>query len=255
MPTIRELRAICQQPVLNSSGENWYGKLVSRKVSIYFTWLFVKLGLTPNQVTVVHILCGVAGAVLLTSQDTVAIVLGALLLQLWLIFDCTDGEVARYTKRFSERGIYLDYVGHYLFNAVVFFPVIVAVYRHTGRADVIALVSGLLVISAIFKRLLPDIVDIIRAKRRLETQNQRYNFSQTGPDQNPAGEVPVRRPISERAILFVYNSVTIMLVISLVKLLAIAHLDLSAVCFWAYALTLPLVVAAAFYSLLKKNFS
>jgi phosphatidylglycerophosphate synthase len=39
---------------------------------------------------------------------------GALLIQAYLLFDCADGELARWSKRTSPAGIYLDGVGHYL---------------------------------------------------------------------------------------------------------------------------------------------
>jgi phosphatidylglycerophosphate synthase len=41
-------------------------------------------------------------------------VIGALLVQLYLIFDCSDGELARWSNRKSVAGVYLDGVGHYL---------------------------------------------------------------------------------------------------------------------------------------------
>jgi phosphatidylglycerophosphate synthase len=36
------------------------------------------------------------------------------LVQLYLIFDCSDGELARWSNRKSAAGVYLDGVGHYL---------------------------------------------------------------------------------------------------------------------------------------------
>ena len=43
----------------------------------------------------------------------------ALLIQLYLLFDCSDGELARYTGRFSATGVYLDRMGHYIAEALL----------------------------------------------------------------------------------------------------------------------------------------
>ena len=42
-----------------------------------------------------------------------------LLIQLYLLFDCSDGELARYTGRFSAAGVYLDRMGHYIAEALL----------------------------------------------------------------------------------------------------------------------------------------
>jgi hypothetical protein len=42
-----------------------------------------------------------------------------LLIQLYLLFDCADGELARYTGRFSAAGVYLDRMGHYIAEALL----------------------------------------------------------------------------------------------------------------------------------------
>ena len=41
-------------------------------------------------------------------------VVAVVLVQFALLFDCSDGELARLTKRTSASGIYLDRIGHYL---------------------------------------------------------------------------------------------------------------------------------------------
>ncbi len=41
------------------------------------------------------------------------------LIQLYLLFDCSDGELARYTKRFSATGVFLDRMGHYIGEALL----------------------------------------------------------------------------------------------------------------------------------------
>lgn len=249
MPTIRELRDICQVPVLNSPGENWYGKRVSRKVSIYFTWIFLKLGLTPNQVTLLHILSGVSGALLLLRDDIISIVAAVVLLQLWLIFDCSDGEVARYTKKYSDKGIYLDYLGHYLFNPFIFLPMAVIFYREYTFSWAM-LLGALLLLASIFKRLVSDLEVIITARRQLEVNNQRYNFTAGQSHEGTVAAKPVA-PI-RRAVLFIYNTVTVMLLVSFVAILQIWNVQLFPWLFYFYSITLPPVVIMATITIYRK---
>jgi phosphatidylglycerophosphate synthase len=46
-------------------------------------------------------------------------VVAAILIQAYLLFDCSDGELARWSGRTSATGIYLDRVGHYLGEAAL----------------------------------------------------------------------------------------------------------------------------------------
>lgn len=115
-PTVAEVKAGGQPPgVLDRTNEeHWAGRAYGRHVSPYFTWAFVRLGVTPNQVTVVMVVCGVLAGVVLAFGGLWSAVLAAVLIQLYLILDCSDGEVARYTGRTSIAGVYLDRIGHYL---------------------------------------------------------------------------------------------------------------------------------------------
>jgi phosphatidylglycerophosphate synthase len=49
----------------------------------------------------------------------VSAVAGAVLIQAYLLLDCSDGELARWTRRTSASGVYLDGVGHYLGEAAL----------------------------------------------------------------------------------------------------------------------------------------
>jgi hypothetical protein len=81
---------------------------VSRPLARRLTPAALRLGLTPNAVTVASLLVGLGAAALLALGDRWALVAGAVLLQLSLVVDCVDGDVARYTRRFSATGAWLD---------------------------------------------------------------------------------------------------------------------------------------------------
>lgn len=115
-PSLAELREKGQpQAVLDRlNDEHWLGRLYGRKLSPYATWVFARLGWSPNAVTAAFITCGVAAGLVIAFGGLVTAVIGAVLIQLYLIFDCSDGELARWSNRKSASGIYLDLVGHYL---------------------------------------------------------------------------------------------------------------------------------------------
>lgn len=120
-PSIAEIRSGGQPPGLKNrrNEEHWAGRLYMRRLSPYFTWLFVKIGFSPNQLTYMMIVCGVLGgaAVAVHADGTSGLVwavVGAVLIQAYLLLDCSDGEVARFRKRTSVTGVYLDRIGHYM---------------------------------------------------------------------------------------------------------------------------------------------
>lgn len=81
-------------------------------ISPFLTKLSLALGLIPNVVTVCMIASGIAGAALFALPFLWAKILGAVMIHLWYILDCSDGEVARITKRFSKFGTEIDYTAH-----------------------------------------------------------------------------------------------------------------------------------------------
>jgi phosphatidylglycerophosphate synthase len=115
-PSLAELRAAGQpQAVIDRlNDEHWAGRLYMRKLSPAATWVFARLGWSPNAVTAAFIVCGIAAGVVIAFGGLASAIGGAVLIQAYLLFDCSDGELARWSKRTSATGVYLDGVGHYL---------------------------------------------------------------------------------------------------------------------------------------------
>jgi len=92
----------------NRVDDGFYSTFVVRKLSKPLSSVAIKLRMSPNLVTVISFIVGVAAALSFAQGARWALVLGAFLLQLSLILDCVDGEVARATHRFSVIGAWLD---------------------------------------------------------------------------------------------------------------------------------------------------
>lgn len=77
-------------------------------VAMFFSRIFIKLGIIPNVITLLSGLVGVAGGILLIFDTLVLNIVGVLLIIFSVIFDVCDGQVARLTKRYSNFGRTLD---------------------------------------------------------------------------------------------------------------------------------------------------
>jgi phosphatidylglycerophosphate synthase len=115
-PSLAELRSQGQPGwvIDRLNDEHWAGRLYMRKLSPRATWVFARLGWSPNAVTVAFIACGVAAGVVVTFAGLAPAIAAAILVQVGLLCDCADGELARWSKRTSATGVYLDGIGHYL---------------------------------------------------------------------------------------------------------------------------------------------
>lgn len=143
-----EFRALVQAGVADGF-ESWYGPLISRRFSYILAWVVVRYTkLSANAVTAAMILCGVAGVFMFTFASPILRLLGAFLLNMWLILDAVDGEVARGRGASSGAGIYLDVVGHFMVNPGLLWALVMAnpgLSRSSAWAlGTVALVVGVL---------------------------------------------------------------------------------------------------------------
>jgi phosphatidylglycerophosphate synthase len=143
-PSIAELREATQPASIfaRNSGEHWAGRLYIRRASPYLTRRLIPTPLTPNAVTWLMIAVGVGAAVLLAIPGVWSALGAVALIQLQILLDCSDGELARWRRQFSPVGIYLDRLGHYLTETL--FPIALGI-----RADevTLGLVAALLALA------------------------------------------------------------------------------------------------------------
>jgi phosphatidylglycerophosphate synthase len=90
------------------TGDGFYSTFVLRRIAARVTPWAVRRGIPANAVTVLSALIGVAGAVSFAFGSYPALALGALLLQVSIVLDCVDGEIARVTRTRSPLGAWLD---------------------------------------------------------------------------------------------------------------------------------------------------
>ncbi|GAA1518156.1 CDP-alcohol phosphatidyltransferase family protein [Sphaerisporangium rubeum] len=163
-PSLIEMRAVAQPHTTmeRNSGEHWAGALYMRKLSIYVTWALARTRITPNQVTGLMILAGVLAGVVLALPGLWAALGAALLIQAYLLLDCSDGELARWTGRTSITGVYLDRVGHYFAEAAL---LIGLGFRASATVpDWYTVLGFAAALGAILIKSETDLVDVARAR-------------------------------------------------------------------------------------------
>ncbi|MEW6407226.1 MAG: CDP-alcohol phosphatidyltransferase family protein [Patescibacteria group bacterium] len=137
MPSLSELKIICRKP--REKYHNWWAVKFSRHFSIYFTWFFVHTPITPNQLTFFQIILAWLAVFSLIIWQWQGIIPWIILMQLCFIFDLVDGEVARYKKKSSLFGVFLDSFGHVLINPAVYWSLSLFIYQQTTDIKIIYL--------------------------------------------------------------------------------------------------------------------
>jgi len=169
-PSLDRLRAVAQpvDHMARYNAEHWSGRLYIRHLSIHVTRWMLPTHISPNGVTWLMTGAGVAGALLLPLPGLLGPVLAALAMQLQILLDCSDGELARWRQRFSPTGIYLDRVGHYLTESLL--PIALglradryslAAPLHVGGWTVLGFLVAVVVL---LNKAFTDLVHVARAK-------------------------------------------------------------------------------------------
>ncbi|MGX4690520.1 CDP-alcohol phosphatidyltransferase family protein [Streptomyces sp. JNUCC 63] len=166
-PVLEELREVCQPQakLASRNGEHWAGRLYMRKISLRLTRQLVRTPVTPDQLTWTMVVCGIASGAALLVPGLTGAVLAVVLMQLFLLFDCVDGEVARWKGQNSATGIYVDRLGAYLADAAL----MVGAGFHAARSGFGGWVSlGLATaLGVVLLKASTDLVDVARARRGL----------------------------------------------------------------------------------------
>ena len=115
----------------SNQGAPIYSRLVNRPVGRVLAAAAYKLGMTPDQVTVVSALCtylGIALIALLEPTVLVGLLIG-LLLMLGYALDSADGQLARLRGGGSPAGEWLDHIADAIKLATIHSAVAISLYR------------------------------------------------------------------------------------------------------------------------------
>lgn len=141
-----------------------------REISLRCDRYLVNTRITPNQLTYLMTVAGALAAPALLVPGITGAVLGVIMVQLYLLLDCVDGEIARWRKQYSMAGVYLDRVAAYLCDAAVLvgFGLRAADIWGSGRIDWLwAFLGTLAALGAILIKAETDLVGVARHQQGL----------------------------------------------------------------------------------------
>src|SRR4029434_11286136 len=164
------------------------GVLIGDRVSIHVTRAFIALGLSPTVGTLSMLALGVAGSVM-TAFGGWGGVAGFACVFLYYVFDCVDGEVARYHQRERLVWGFHDFMFHLYVKSEFFVALGIYAVNLTGRpwAFLFAL-SALL--STLFLKFLYDVAIILNARYVLmRGPAERERFVRQLTDETPIAEL------------------------------------------------------------------
>ena len=167
-PSIAQIREISQPLSVTgrSNAEHWVADLYLRRISPYLTKLLLKTPITANGVTYLMIITGVSISAALLIPGYKGILLALFLSQLQMLWDCCDGEIARWKESQSPKGVFLDRVGHYLTESLIplAFALRLAGWPTEDEVDwKLPFIGGLISILILWNKGFNDIVHVSRA--------------------------------------------------------------------------------------------
>ena len=113
--------------------DGYITRVFFRPISLKLTRWLIKLGLTPNQISLVVLAIELLSVYLIFQGDYESMALGGFLFLLSSVIDCCDGENARLTCRVSRFGTIFD-ISADAFLYVIFFTVLpLGLYRATSN--------------------------------------------------------------------------------------------------------------------------
>jgi len=103
-----------------------------RNISLFFTKRLVYTGITPNQITLLGMSIGLAGAFLLSLPLYWTQLIGSFLFLFCVIIDGIDGEIARLKLKESNFGHYLDIITDNIVHIAIFIGMGYGLYKRTN---------------------------------------------------------------------------------------------------------------------------
>jgi len=240
----------------NRSQDGFFSVFFLRKFSKPLTWLSVKLGITPNQITLISFAIGLYSAYSFSKGDFWSIFLAALLLQVSIIVDCVDGELARYTRKFSNLGAWLDAVTDRVKEYLVFFGLAYGAARN-GR-DLWIPAMAMMVLQT-FRHLSDYNFARVKKERTPELEVLSFDIALDGQiqvEKNPKGRLRywagkvIQFPIGERWLVISVSAIiggagftfTIMPILALISIWFVFRSRISFTKLWSKERTSPYLI-------------
>ncbi len=111
-------------------------KILNRPISLRISKMLIKTGITPNQISVLSFVIGLAGASFFFIGEYFYLILGGILIHIHSIVDGCDGEVARLKLRQTKYGGWLDSVLDRYVDAAIILGLIYGYWSINGDVTI-----------------------------------------------------------------------------------------------------------------------
>ncbi len=224
--SIQELRRLVQEPV--EYRNDLTGKLYGSRISIFITRFFLARGWSANVASFLMLFNGLAGAALLVIPGWWQVA-GFFLLETYYLFDCVDGELARYHRCSHLKAAYYDYMAHILVKCAMFLCLGIGLARDPAVNGMWPLYVSLApMLAVLFTKISSDLHHVIFCNKFLLHPDpealERFHHRRSAR-QHEDGE-PGREVASPKPSLGLIRSLVLNFDVYLVLFLAAAGLDL-----------------------------
>jgi len=113
--------------------EEVVNQLFNRPIAFLIAKGFYKLKRNPNFVTLWSMLFGVSSGYFFYRADYNSLIIAAILLEMMVLFDCADGQLARITGKSSKFGKTLDGLADMITHISIFYGVAIGMYMNSGK--------------------------------------------------------------------------------------------------------------------------
>jgi len=135
------------QPSGSYSDSPIIDRYIIRKKSGFISGFLSRTPVTPNQVTIISLIFGIASAAFFSHGKHTYTIIAGVLYFVSTVFDQCDGEVARLKQMETEFGRKLDIIVDAIVNAVIVIGITIAVYTKIG--SVLVIIAGFFAMTGI----------------------------------------------------------------------------------------------------------
>jgi len=112
--------------------EELINQLINRPLAFVTAKALQTVRATPNIITLLSLLSGISSGIMFSRGRYPDVVWAGVLIQLMIIFDCADGQLARMTNQSTKMGRILDTLADLTTHCSIFWGVAIGLYRNTG---------------------------------------------------------------------------------------------------------------------------
>ena len=182
------------------SRDAWWTVLLVDPIAVHLVrWVAPYRWITPNLLSALAFVFGLASAYCFAMQDRWWLVAGALLFHLSFVVDCMDGKIARLNGTGTMFGVWFDFIFDRLRVVLCTVALMGGQYARTGNVAWVWLAAGVIGLD-LFRYLNGSQMAKIKATMRLKLDEARgvtaapEPVDDEGESEEPVGAGPARNP-------------------------------------------------------------